>query len=115
MIPESQRLTPFCEPDVRAVRNLTDEHCNRRHGVRRSGHGSLSRGFGLNVVCIDADAARIGMLRAGELPFYEPGLADLVHRNVAAGRLEFYEGPSPYGQFFQDDISYVGVGLHFGL
>ena len=29
--------------------------------------------------------------------------------------LEFYEGPSPYGQFFQDDISYIGVGLHFGL
>jgi len=29
--------------------------------------------------------------------------------------LEFYDGPSPYGQFFQDDISYVGVGLHFGL
>ena len=28
---------------------------------------------------------------------------------------EFYQGPSPYGQFFQDDISYVGVGLHFGL
>jgi hypothetical protein len=28
---------------------------------------------------------------------------------------EFYDGPSPYGQFFQDDISYVGVGLHFGL
>lgn len=29
--------------------------------------------------------------------------------------LEFYQGPSPYGQFFQDDISYVGVGLHFSL
>jgi hypothetical protein len=29
--------------------------------------------------------------------------------------LELYDGPSPYGQFFQDDISYVGVGLHFGL
>jgi hypothetical protein len=29
--------------------------------------------------------------------------------------LELYEGPSPYGQFFQDDISYVGVGLHFSL
>jgi hypothetical protein len=29
--------------------------------------------------------------------------------------LELYQGPSPYGQFFQDDISYVGVGLHFGL
>jgi hypothetical protein len=29
--------------------------------------------------------------------------------------LEIYRGPSPYGQFFQEDISYVGVGLHFGL
>jgi hypothetical protein len=29
--------------------------------------------------------------------------------------LELYDGPSPYGQFFQDDISYVGVGLHFSL
>jgi hypothetical protein len=29
--------------------------------------------------------------------------------------LEAYDGPSPYGQFFRDDISYVGVGLHFGL
>jgi hypothetical protein len=29
--------------------------------------------------------------------------------------LELYQGPSPYGQFFQDDISYIGVGLHFGL
>jgi hypothetical protein len=29
--------------------------------------------------------------------------------------VELYEGPSPYGQFFRDDISYVGFGLHFGL
>jgi hypothetical protein len=29
--------------------------------------------------------------------------------------LELYDGPSPYGQFFQDDISYIGVGIHFGL
>jgi hypothetical protein len=29
--------------------------------------------------------------------------------------LEFYEGPSPYGQFFQDDISYIGFGVHIGL
>jgi hypothetical protein len=29
--------------------------------------------------------------------------------------LEMYDGPSPYGQFFQDDISYVGIGLHFSL
>jgi hypothetical protein len=29
--------------------------------------------------------------------------------------LELYDGPSPYGQFFLDDVSFVGVGLHFGL
>jgi hypothetical protein len=29
--------------------------------------------------------------------------------------LELYDGPSPYGQFFQDDISYIGAGIHFGL
>jgi hypothetical protein len=29
--------------------------------------------------------------------------------------LEVYNGPSPYGQFFQEDVSYVGIGLHFGL
>jgi hypothetical protein len=29
--------------------------------------------------------------------------------------LEAYTGPSPYGQFVLDDISYVGIGLHFGL
>jgi len=29
--------------------------------------------------------------------------------------LEVYKGPSPYGQFFQEDISYVGVGIHFSL
>jgi hypothetical protein len=34
---------------------------------------------------------------------------------LVALMLEIYQGPSPYGQFFQDDISYVGVGLHFGL
>jgi hypothetical protein len=28
---------------------------------------------------------------------------------------EMYQGPSPYGQFFQDDISYVGAGIHIGL
>ena len=34
---------------------------------------------------------------------------------LVALMLEVYDGPSPYGQFFQEDISSVGVGLHFGL
>ncbi len=45
--------------------------------------------FGMNVICVDKDAEKIAKLKAGEIPFYEPGLKELVHKNVAAGRLSF--------------------------
>ncbi len=45
--------------------------------------------FGTDVVCVDKDADRIAMLRDGGMPIYEPGLDDLVARNVGAGRLRF--------------------------
>ena len=45
--------------------------------------------FGMNVVCVDKDAEKINRLKAGEIPFYEPGLKELVQKNVAAGRLSF--------------------------
>jgi hypothetical protein len=48
------------------------------------------------------------------LEFARRGLSEHPARLVTL-MLELYEGPSPYGQFFQDNISYVGVGLHFGL
>lgn len=48
--------------------------------------------FGTDVVCVDKDASRIAMLRNGGLPIYEPGLEDLVARNVEAGRLRFSTG-----------------------
>jgi hypothetical protein len=55
-----------------------------------------------------AVSARIGLEMARHRPGgHPPRLITLM--------LEVYQGPSPYGQFFQDDISYVGVGLHFGL
>ena len=44
---------------------------------------------GNDVICIDKVAAKIAMLEAGKIPIYEPGLAELVERNVAAGRLHF--------------------------
>jgi hypothetical protein len=34
---------------------------------------------------------------------------------IVALMVEWYDGPSPYGQFFREDISYVGAGIHFGL
>lgn len=45
--------------------------------------------FGWNVTCIDKDEGRLALLNRGEIPIYEPGLDDLVARNVAAGRIQF--------------------------
>ena len=45
--------------------------------------------FGHDVVCVDKDPAKIARLDRGEAPIYEPGLEDLMARNVAAGRLSF--------------------------
>jgi len=44
---------------------------------------------GNHVLCVDIDAAKVAALNAGEIPIYEPGLADIVRRNHAAGRLTF--------------------------
>jgi UDPglucose 6-dehydrogenase len=51
--------------------------------------GACLADFGHEVTCIDKDPAKIERLRAGELPIYEPGLAELVGSNVRAGRLSF--------------------------
>lgn len=45
--------------------------------------------FGHDVVCVDKDPTKIERLRAGEVPIFEPGLQDLMAKNVAAGRLSF--------------------------
>ncbi len=44
---------------------------------------------GNTVICVDNDASKIQKLRGGAIPIYEPGLEELVRRNVAAGRLRF--------------------------
>jgi UDPglucose 6-dehydrogenase len=45
--------------------------------------------FGNDVVCADVDAAKVERLNRGEIPIYEPGLDDLILRNVKAGRIRF--------------------------
>ena len=44
---------------------------------------------GNDVTCVDCDRKKIDVLNRGHVPIYEPGLAELVARNVAGGRLQF--------------------------
>ncbi len=51
--------------------------------------GACFAEVGNDVLCLDLDEAKIRMLESGGIPIYEPGLAEVVKRNVAAGRLHF--------------------------
>ncbi len=51
--------------------------------------GTCFAELGNRVTCVDNDASKIERLEAGEIPFYEPSLGELVARNVQAGRLAF--------------------------
>ncbi len=51
--------------------------------------GACFADVGHNVICVDNDARKVESLQAGKVPIYEPGLEELIHRNVSAHRLRF--------------------------
>ena len=51
--------------------------------------GTCFADTGVNVTCVDVDADKVKRLQAGDIPIYEPGLDELVVKNVKAGRLKF--------------------------
>ena len=63
--------------------------------------------FGAFVTCIDVDENRINRLKTGKIPIYEPGLEDLVSRNIAASRLSFEHGFVSIGCA---DMVFIAVG-----
>ncbi|OZI40396.1 UDP-glucose 6-dehydrogenase [Bordetella genomosp. 1] len=70
--------------------------------------GACMADMGNDVMCLDVDAAKVAMLKAGEIPIYEPGLDELVKRNVAGGRLQFTDDVAASVAF--GDIQFIAVG-----
>lgn len=70
--------------------------------------GTCLAEVGNNVLCLDVDPHKITTLKSGGIPIYEPGLEDMVRRNVAAGRLDFTTDIAAAVQF--GDIQFIAVG-----
>ena len=70
--------------------------------------GAVFADLGNDVVCVDNDRAKIDCLRAGQMPIYEPGLEEMVTRNVGDGRLAF--GTDLAAAVRQSDVIFIAVG-----
>jgi UDPglucose 6-dehydrogenase len=69
--------------------------------------GTCFAEVGHHVICVDNDAAKVKVLQAGGIPIYEPGLEELVKKNVAAGRLRFTASTADGVQ--NSDVVFIAV------
>jgi len=69
--------------------------------------GACFAEIGHRVICVDNDAAKVKVLQAGGIPIYEPGLEELVKKNVAAGRLSFTTSTAEGVE--QSDVIFIAV------
>lgn len=74
--------------------------------------GACLAELGNDVLCLDTDAAKIGQLRQGVIPIFEPGLEDLVQRNAAVGRLRFTADPAASAR--HGTVQFIAVGTPAG-
>lgn len=71
-------------------------------------HAACMAELGHEVMGVDVDESKIESLKSGKVPFYEPGLPEVLERNIEAGRLDF---TTDYGQAAQfADVHFLGVG-----
>jgi UDPglucose 6-dehydrogenase len=74
--------------------------------------GACLADFGNEVVCVDKDVDKIASLKRREIPFYEPGLLEVVERNVTEGRLAFSEDLP--GSVARTPVVFIAVGTPTG-
>ncbi len=71
-------------------------------------HAVCMAELGHDVLGVDIDQSKVDKLSRGEVPFFEPGLTDMLEKNLASGRLQFTTSYSDAADFA--DIHFVGVG-----
>ncbi|MFZ2172732.1 MAG: UDP-glucose/GDP-mannose dehydrogenase family protein [Rhodococcus sp. (in: high G+C Gram-positive bacteria)] len=71
-------------------------------------HAACMAELGHDVLGVDVDVAKLARLESGEVPFYEPGLEEVLRRNIAAGRLRFTSSYEEAAAFA--DVHFLGVG-----
>ncbi len=82
-------------------------------GIVGTGYVGLVQGvvladFGMNVICMDIVEEKIEMLQRGELPIYEPGLKEIMDKNVKANRLSFTTSIKKTTE--NSEVIYIAVG-----
>ncbi|MGE2836572.1 UDP-glucose dehydrogenase family protein [Mycobacterium sp. SMC-4] len=70
-------------------------------------HAACMAELGHDVVGVDVDTAKLAKLAAGEAPFFEPGLDEVLQKNIAAGRLRFTSSYAEAAEFA--DIHFIGT------
>lgn len=70
--------------------------------------GTCFAEVGIDVTCVDVDTKKIEDLKNGKVPIYEPGLEELIHKNMQAGRLHF--STSINGSLGDVDVVFLAVG-----
>ncbi len=71
-------------------------------------HAACMAELGHEVLGVDIDTAKLAKLEAGEVPFYEPGLEEILKKNIANGRLSFTSSYADAAEFA--DVHFIGVG-----
>ncbi|NLE82180.1 MAG: UDP-glucose/GDP-mannose dehydrogenase family protein [Rhodococcus sp.] len=71
-------------------------------------HAACMAELGHDVLGVDIDPGKVAKLSSGEVPFFEPGLAEVLRRNIDAGRLRFTTSYDEAAEFA--DLHFVGVG-----